>query len=47
MTANGYGASFGSDDNVLELELVLAQLNILKGTEFYTLKWLHFMGWEF
>lgn len=40
MTANGHGASFGSDDDVLELDRMGAgtALNILKATQFYTLK---------
>lgn len=38
MTPNGYGISLGDDKNILKLMLMVAQLNIVKTTELYTLK---------
>lgn len=38
MSANGYGVSFGADKNILKLTVtVVNSVNILKGTEWYTL----------
>lgn len=38
VTPNGYGISLGDDKNILKLMLMVAQLNIVKTTELYTLK---------